>query len=149
MSEAVSDRRRAALLGQLRYLLDEAEALGPLLARLPEDILTAALPGERSPLATFAHLAALDREVYAPQLRGEEAPEEPESTPADDLDAALADLHAARTDLVAAFEAKGAWPASWYDLALTVVHRDAEELKRLAYRMHESHITTRAVDLPK
>ena len=144
-----TDRRRAALLDQLRYLLDEAEALGPLLARLPEDVLTAALPGERSPLETFAHLAALDREVYAPQLRGEAAPPEPEREAKANLEDALADLHAARTDLVAAFEEADDWPESRYDLALQIIHRDAEELKRLAYRMHESHITTRAVDLPK
>ena len=148
MSDAAPDRRDA-LLGQLRYLLDEVEALGPLLARLPGDVLTAALPGERSPLGTFAHLAALDREVYAPQLRGDPAPPEPESEAKEDLEETLEALHAARADLVGMFEAEDDWPEGWYDLALTVVRRDAEELKRLAYRMHESHITSRAIDLPK
>ena len=149
MSESAPNGRRDALLGQLRYLLDEVDALGPLLARLPEDVLTASLPGERSILGTFAHLAALDREVYAPQLAGADAPAEPESEPKEDLHDALDDLGAARTALVAAFEADGSWPEAHYDLALTVVRRDTEELKRLAYRLHESHITTRAIDLPK
>ncbi len=145
---SATDRRRDALLDQLRYLLDEAEALGPLLARLPQDVLTAALPGERSPLAAFSHLATLDREVYAPQVAGAEPSPEPASTAEDDLATALAGLRAARTDLVAAFEAAD-WSPALHDLALSVIHRDAEELKRLAYRLHESHITTRAVDLPK
>ena len=143
------DRRREALLDQLRYLLDETEALGPLLASLPADVPAAAMPGERSILGTFAHLAALDREVYGPRLRGAATPDEPASEPAVDLETALADLSAARADLVAAFEERDEWPEAWHTLALAIVHRDAEELKRLAYRLHESHITTRPVDLPK
>ncbi len=140
---------REALLGQLRYLLAEVEALGPLLGRLPADVLTLALPGERSVLETLAHLAALDREVYAPRLAGEPAPPEPESTPKEDLDDALAEVRSAREALVAGFEAEADWPDALRDLAFEIVHRDVEELRRLAVRLHESHITTRAVDLPK
>lgn len=149
MTGSAPETRREALLGQLRYLLAEAEALGPLLGHLPPDVLTAALPGERSVLETLAHLAALDREVYAPQLVSEPAPPEPESEPKADLDEALADVRAAREALVADFEAREEWPPALHELALAIVHRDAEELKRLAYRLHESHITTREVDLPK
>lgn len=112
-------------------------------------MLTLALPGERSVLEALAHLAALDREVYAPQVAGESAPPEPESTPKAALDDALAEVREAREALVAAFEAEVEWPEAWQALALEIVHRDVEELKRLAYRLHESHITTRAVDLPK
>ena len=144
-----SESPREALLGQLGYLLAEVEALGPLLERLPADVLTLALPGERSILETLAHLAALDRDVYAPRLAGEPAPEEPESVPKEDLNAALAEVREAREALVARFEAEGEWSEDAQALALEIVHRDVEELKRLAVRLHESHITTRAVDLPK
>lgn len=146
---------REALLGQLRYLLAEVEALGPLLGRLPADVLTLALPGERSVLETLAHLAALDREVHASQLAGEptRGPQavqaEPASTPKEDLSEALADVRSAREALVAGFEGEPEWPDALRDLALTIVHRDVAELKRLAHRLHESHITTRAIDLPK
>lgn len=164
-----AEQRRAALLDQLRYLVAEAEVLTPLLARLPAAVLTMSLPGERSVLATFAHLAALDREVYVGRLRRMMAEEEPTFDEASDpeghereaLDAALADVRAARTTLLDAFERVP--PADWsrtatfpdgerrdvYDFALAVAHRDAAELRRLAYRMHESHLTERAVDLPK
>ena len=144
-----SETPREALLGQLRYLVAEVEALGPLLGRLPPDVLAVSLPGERSILETLAHLAALDRDVYALRLVGEPAPPEPESTPKAGLDEALAEVREAREALVARFEAEVEWPEAVQALALEVVHRDVEELKRLAVRLHESHITTRAVDLPK
>lgn len=149
MSESARDQHRAALLDQLRYLIAEAEALGPVFARLPADVPAIHLPGERSVLGALAHLAALDRAVYRPQVAGADAPPEPESTPKAELDDALADVRAARTELVADFEAVEDWPPALYDLALAVVHRDAEELRRLAYRLHESHITSRPIDLPK
>ncbi len=161
--------RRDALLEQLRYLIVEAEALEPLLARLPADVLMASLPGERSVLATLAHLAALDREVYLDRLHrmvAEEAPAfeaapDPDGTEREELEAALADVRAARATLLDAFEHIP--PADWsrtatfpdgerrdvVGFALAIVHRDAAELRRLAYRMHESHITERTVDLPK
>lgn len=175
MSAAPSDAgppaadRREALLDQLRYLLAEVDALAPVLERLPADVLTASLPGERSVLATFAHLAALDREVHLDRLRrmmAEDTPTFDEERDANGIErevlgAALADVRSARETLVEAFEHVP--PEDWerlaefpdgerrdvYGLALAIVHRDAAELRRLAYRMHESHITDRAVDLPK
>lgn len=141
---------REALLGQLRYLLVEVEALGPLLGRLPADALTLALPGERSVLEALAHLAALDRAALAAHLGGTEPPSAPpEPTAVPELGEALGDVRAAREALVAGFEAEADWPDALRDLALSIVHRDVEELRRLAYRLHESHITTRAIDLPK
>jgi hypothetical protein len=160
--------RRAALLDQLGYLVAEVEVLAPLLARLPADVLTASLPGERSVLATLAHLAALDREVYADRLRriiAEDEPAfetaDPDGTVHDALGPALADVATARRDLVDAFVrlAPEEWDRSALfpdgerrdvaGFALAIAHHDAAELRRLAYRMHESHITERAVDLPK
>ncbi len=166
---SVAADRREALLDQLGYLVAEVEALAPLLARLPADVLTASLPGERSVLATLAHLAALDREVYVGRLHrivSEDEPSfdaaaDPDGTTHDDVDAALADVHAAREALLDAFEdlPLDAWARTArfpdgeqrdvFGFALAIVHHDAAELRRLAHRMHESHITTRAVDLPK
>jgi hypothetical protein len=170
----VSDRpsdaeRRDALLDQLRHLVAEVDAVESVLERLPADVLTASLPGERSVLATLAHLAALDREVYLPRLRrivAEDEPvfEEPQDPPGaerDVLDAALADVRTARTMLVNAFEhlPAEAWSRTAifpdgerrdvYGFVFAVVQHDAAELRRLAYRMHESRLTDRAVDLPK
>ncbi len=170
MSAVSSDAdRRDALLDQLRYLVTEADALAPLLARLPEGILTASLPGERSVLATLAHLAALDRDVYLPRLQAIVAedepafpePQDPAGTERDALDEALADVRAARTELIGAFERlpDDAWAraAVFPDgerrdvvgFAFAIAHHDAAELRRVAYRMHESKLTERAVDLPK
>jgi hypothetical protein len=160
--------RREALLDQLRYLLAEVDALGPVLERLPADVLTASLPGERSVLATFAHLAALDRDVYLDRLRqmvAEDEPtfeeQDPDGVVREGLADALADVRAARETLVEAFEHVPAddWTRTAVfpegerrdvaGFALEIVHRDAAELRRLAYRMHESKLTDRAVDLPK
>ncbi|MEP0545695.1 MAG: DinB family protein [Rhodothermales bacterium] len=160
--------RRTALLDQLGYLVAEVEVLAPLLARLPADYLAASLPGERSVLATLAHLAALDREVYTDRLRRIVSEDEPAFDAADpdgvvrgDLAAALADVRIAREALLDAFErvpaAEWSRAATFPDgerrdvagFALAIAHHDAAELRRLAYRMHESHITERAVDLPK
>lgn len=160
--------RRDALREQLRYLLVEVDALEPLLGGFPASVLTLALPGERSPLATFAHLAALDREVYASRLErilAEPDPTfddaDPDGTVCPTLEEALEDVRAARRALAAAFDAVAdeAWArtATFPDgerrdlagLALAIVQRDAAELRRLAYRLHETKLTERAVDLPK
>jgi hypothetical protein len=160
--------RREALLDQLRYLLAELDALEPVLERLPADVLTASLPGERSVLATFAHLAALDREVHLDRLRrlvAEDEPafeeQDPDGVEREVLGAALADARSARETLVEAFERVPTedWERTAvfpdeerrdvYEFALAVTHRDAAELRRLAHRMHESRLSDRAVDLPK
>jgi hypothetical protein len=160
--------RRDALLDQLRYLVAEIDALAPVLERLPADVLTASLPGERSVLATFAHLAALDREVHLDRLRrivAEDEPvfeeRDPDGAAYEALPAALSDARSARETLVEAFERVPAedWARTAvfpdgerrdvYSFALAVAHRDAAELRRLAHRMHESRLTDRAIDLPK
>jgi hypothetical protein len=150
---------RAALLDQLRYLVVEAEALGPLLAGMPEAILHGRPAGEPSVLEAFARLAALDRHVHAPRLArlaasdaasggspppaGEGDPI-PHATPEE----ALGAVREARGALVAAFEAlpvEGwARPVSLedgaegdaYDLALAITRHDVETLRTLAYRMN-------------
>lgn len=166
--------RREALLDQLGWLEDEAAALAPLLAGLPAwAVDEAPLETELSAKETFAALAALDRDVYPAwlaRLQSEDAPEV--ATPAPlprvegangrALDALLADLRAARADFRAALAAvpPEAWgrgvvvdgtPTDLYGLALSVVQRDADHLKALAYRLHEADLRPRtpADDLPR
>lgn len=162
---AVLRARREALVDQLGWLADEAEALGPLLAELPAWALEGApLPGEHSVNETLAHLAALDRMVYPRWLdrlaTGEQPALDEAEPPAETgaetrpLDGLLADLRAARTNLIRAFEAapEALWdrPATLhgqlvtlYDLALRIVRHDADLLRALAYRLHEANLTGR------
>ncbi len=154
-----SPERRAALLDQLRWLADEAEALAPLLAELPPDVLTMHLPGERSLVGTLGRLAALDRTALGRlgRMLAEDDPafaESPESHDAPPSAAeALRDVQAARQALVAAFEeADWSRTATFPDgtrrdlagFALALTQRDAAELSRLAYRLHESDLRDHA-----
>ncbi len=163
---AVLAARREALLHQLGWLADEAEALGGALDGLPGWALEqTALPDERSVKATLAHLAALDRDVYArwvERVVAEDAPGlddlEAEDDPAANeraLDDLLAEVRRRRAALI---EAVGAVPeADWdrtatlggearslYDLVLHIVRYDAEALRTLAYRLHEARLSDRA-----
>lgn len=158
MSDPVAAERRAALVDQLRYLLAEAEALAPLLKGLPADVPGMHLPGERSILGTLAHLAALDR-LALDRLRQMLSVDAPvfEETPTEEreqgsIEQALSDLHEARSALADAFAALA--PPDWSRsgtfpdggqrdvaaFALAITQRDAEELRRLAYRLHESDL---------
>lgn len=159
--------RRAALVDQLGWLADEADALGPLLADLPEWALAqTALPGERSVKAALARLAVLDRTVYPGWLDAPDGADltrdEPDVSGAADhpLAELLAELKAARAALVDRVEAipEADWdrtavlngaPATRDDVLLAIVRHDADELRALAYRLHEAHLTVRATDLPK
>ncbi len=157
--------RRDALLDQLGWLEDEAAALAPLLARLPVwAVEQAPLPTDLSAKETFAALAALDREVYpawVARLQAEDAPDvtTPDPLPGTDganeqpLDALLDGLRLSRETFRETVEAVPA--AAWarpivvdgertdlYGLALTIVRRDADHLKELAYRLHEADLRT-------
>ena len=159
---AVLAARRAALLDQLGWLTDEAAALAPLLGALPAwAVDQAPLPDQPTAKEVFAGLAALDRDVYPAWLDALAADETPalslpalpgtdgaNDRPLDDL---LADVRAARTDLVARVESiePDAWErravldgteTDLYGLALAVVRHDADRLKDLAYRLHEADL---------
>ena len=160
--------RRAALLDQLGWLTDEAAALAPLLAALPAwAVDQAPLPDQPTAKEVFAGLATLDREVYPGWLQRLDAatPGDPveltlagplpgtggaNDRPLDDL---LADVRAARTDLVARLAplAPDAWDrratldgeeTDLYGLTLAIVRHDADRLKDLAYRLHEADLRT-------
>ena len=167
-SEADWDARRGALTDQLGWLIDEADALGPLLAPLPEEVLvTAPLPGEKSVVATLALLAALDRGVRTTRIAAFadesaalsfDAPDEIALLPPDadsrPLDEVLERVKANRRALL---DALGTVPdAAWhreatldgetltlFDLALQIARRDADELRTLAYRLHEARLSDR------
>ena len=167
---AVLAARREALIDQLGWLSDEAEALGQALTDLPDWMLTeTALPGERSAKALFAHLAALDRVVYplwierlvtrdTPALDDLQAPDgEAFDQAASDrpLDELLAEIRTQRATLVAALQSvpDGDWDRtatldgetlSLYDLALRIVRHDADSLRTLAYRLHEAKLAQRS-----
>lgn len=174
---ARSERRdvpREALLDQLSLLCDEAEALAPLLARVPEPLLTERVLDERSILEAFAHLEALDRTVYPDRLARAVAGESPrlpdpeatDGTPHETAADALVALRDARSALLDAFAAlpPEAWsaealftdhetgdalPGTVADFALAIAQHDAAVLRMIAYRLHEAHLTDRAEDLPK
>lgn len=155
--------RRAALLDQLGWLTDEAAALAPLLGALPAwAVDQSPMPDQPTAKEVFAGLAALDREVYPGwlhQLDAEPLSELAIPSPLPgtgganerDLDALLADIQAARTDLVARITGldADAWnrkamlagkETDLYGLTLAIVRHDADRLKDLAYRLHEADL---------
>lgn len=167
---AVLEARRLALVDQLGWLVDEATALGPLLATLPAwAVDQSPVPEERTVKETLQALAALDRDVYPAWLdqaeASGEAPEAPAFTAPDlsalgdgandrDLDALLQEVKDAREPLAA--RVAQITPEAWdrplvldgettdlYGLALAIVQRDADELKTLAYRLHSADLTQR------
>ena len=159
--------RRAALVEQMRWLGAEAEALGPLLSTLPAWALDQTpVPEERSVKETLAALAELDRQTYPAWLDQVEAGGEPPvlTTPdlsglaegangreLDDLLGAVREHRQPLADRVEAVPAE-TWDrplvldgeeTDLYGLILTLVRRDADELKTLAYRLHGADLTQR------
>lgn len=164
---AVLEARRHALVEQMRWLIDEADALGPLLASIPQwAVDQTPTEDEHSIKETLQALAAFDREVYPGWLdtvaSADEAPtlDPPAvSTYADGANGRpLAELldevkagRAPLADRIAALPAE-AWErpltlegeaTDLYGLVLAIVRRDADELKTLAYRLHGADITQR------
>ena len=167
-SEADWAARRGALTDQLGWLIDEADALGPLLAPLPEEVLrTAPLPGDKSVVATLGLLAALDHHVRTPRIAafaGDqpnlafETPDERSlvspGADARPLGEVLDEVKASRRALLHALAEveDEAWhreaemeegTLTLFDLALHIARRDADELRTLAYRFHEARLSDR------
>ena len=157
--------RRAALLDQLGWLADEAEALAPMLAGLPAWALEAApLPGDRSLKETLARLVRLDRTVYPRWIARLEEEAHPTLAPAEDtheteanardLGDLIGAVREARGDFIKRVETLPAdvWAreatlggdaVTLYDLLLRVVRHDADALRILAYRLHEAQLSVR------
>ena len=157
--------RREALIDQLGWLSDEAKALEPMLAGLPEWALDQApLPDEHTAKETLALLASLDREVYPKwieQLVADEQPalaeenvETDSEANAHDLGDLLGEVREARKSLIGVVEAvpESEWTrkatladedVDLFDLALRIVRHDADCLRNLAYRLHEANLANR------
>ena len=177
MSDAVDISARAylrqAILDQLAYLLDEIDALEPIIGRIPDALQTVRPFGQRSLREIYGLLATYDRQVYLPRFHRMVAEEEPTFVEADEdalLEAAnwnevplkdiLDPIREARRALLSFLEALP--EADWsrtaylgehrldvYRLAHHITQHDADLLRTVGQRLHESHLTTRAEDLPK
>lgn len=87
MPETEEDRQqlRAALLDQLAHLVREAEALGPVIGRVPERLLSGRpLPGSLSIKESLGLSAMLDERVHRPRVERIAAEEEPRFDAADE-----------------------------------------------------------------
>lgn len=153
--------RREALIGQLEWLISEAEALEPLLEELPEwAIEKAPAAEERSLKDTIALLHAMDEEVALPWLERFEAGasdsfKTPEALPLDtesEVSVLLDRLRGSRSRVVQCFRDlhEGRWTqpltvdgqeTDVYGFALAIAQRDADLLRAVAYRLHEADLT--------
>lgn len=170
-----SGEGREALLGQLRYLTDELEALENVIHLVPEGLRASRpTPDELTIKEIFGVIATLDEEVRRPRLermtQADEPPSFSESDDADEiasardwnghaLDDILERVQSGRRKLIDTFEALDAaqWDASAtfgkeerdvYELALHIIREDSERLRTISYRLHDSTLTDREGGLP-
>ncbi len=168
------DTLRAALLDQLAYLIDELEAQKGLLHRIPDWALEGRpFEGEWSIKERYGALAAADVSVHLPQLRriveedtpALEAPDRQALMTSEawnevEIGPLLERVQAARTALTAFLRtltpeqwartgSVGGVPQDVYAYVHAVIQHDADGLRAIGYRLHESHLTARASDLPK
>lgn len=164
---------RSKLLDQLRYLMEEAQALVPLLERLPAEVLEMRPPDGWSTKETLGLLADSDQKVFLPDLQriiADEAP--PIETPDEEAlveeaswnEAKVADIletvRERRAETVSFLE--NLPPEEWgregvlqenetysiYELALYIGRHDVYHLRKMSQRMHEANLT-QGEDLPK
>lgn len=177
MSEATVERAatiRKALIDQLAYLVDEVEALKPVVDRVPVPVQEARpLVNDLSIKETYGLIAVLDEQVYLPCLQAMMEDEAPVFDAIDEkalahqgawneasMDTILKKVEQARHHLLAFLHALA--PEQWaqaghfeeqqrdvYALAHYITQHDADLLRSVGYRLHESHLTSRSADLPK
>jgi hypothetical protein len=158
---------RDAMLEQLRYLTVEADALRELLAMVPPAVLTGRPLGEPSVLQQLVGLARRDRDVRIPRLarilaqedaapREEPLPDTDDAEPpAGQLGQILDEVIAARTELIARFEAlsdeqwqigapAGDETVTAAGFAFAIAHEDVDVLRGLTARLHEARLSDRA-----
>ena len=169
------DRARAVLVDQLRYLLDEAEAVRPLVDRVPAIVQEGRpTPDELSMKEIYGALAARDEEIRMPRVEQMTAADEPPAfDPVEDdelvdgagwNDRPLPDIldrvQSARAALVDQLETLP--PEAWsctarfgeetqtvYEVVHRIAREDADRLRDLGYRLHGANLTDRERDLPK
>lgn len=165
--------RREELMGQLRYLIDEAGALGPALAQLPEDVLETAPPDQFSVKQALGLLADGDRKVFRPRLHRIIAEDRPTLEPLDeeriveqgewnqaDIPDILEAVREERKELITFLEnlPAGEWDREGllpdresqniYELAYFIGQHDVHHLRQLGLMMHGTNLTD-GEDLPK
>lgn len=144
----VNAARQAALLDQLRYLIEEVEASKKGLARVPEAVIRQQFDDQPSVAELYASIAALDREVLLPLVTGRRATGAAQ-TGAGALDDILCDVQEARRALVSALEdvPLEAWSGmvtlegdhmTVYELLQTGLQRNVDALRAVARRLHHS-----------
>lgn len=144
----VSAARRAALLDQLRYLIEEVEASKEGLARVPDAVICQRFDGRPSVAELYASIATRDRDVLLPMVTGRHA-KSAEQTCAGALDDILCDVQEARRELVSALEGVPleAWSGmvmlerdhmTVYELLQTGLQRNVDALRAIARRLHRS-----------
>lgn len=172
MNETDKQRQqlRAALIEQLEYLTIEAEALRPIIGRVPEALLEGRpMPEDLSVKETYGLLAALDEDVHALRLQRLVAEDDPRFAAPDPqalvyeagwndraMPVILDAVQTARRALTRAFEALP--PDAWlrratvemedgetetrdaYELAHAICQHDADRLRAVGQRLHESHM---------
>ena len=161
---------RSILLDQLAYLIDELEAQKGHLARVPPAVLEGRpFDGEPTLKEMYGCMIDAEETIHLPGVERMIRREAPHVAPPDpatpvaqeawndvDMPDLLARLQAARRSLVALLKALP--PAAWttagtlddlYTLAHAITRHDAENLRTIGYRLHESHLTSRPQDLPK
>lgn len=168
------EHARAALIGQLEYLMDEIDALGAIIGRVPEAILSGRpWEGEWTVKELYGLLAAADEHVRLPNLQAVVSTDDPDLEPLNeaalmgreawnelDIHAILKRVRDARATLVAFLRALP--PEEWtrtglvegvredvYALAFRITQEDTDYLRALGHRLHESRLSTRPQDLPK
>lgn len=151
-----------AVLDQLEYIVIEAEALAPLLATLPIEVLRTRLFDEDSILEAFARLALRDREYHLSMMSAIADNENPaivsfrmdESPKASDVTQVMLDVAVARKQLLEYLRSlpDSAWnrtgdrndrPVSLTEIAYEIAHGDAALLKKLTERLHSARLSDR------
>ncbi len=171
----MDESRRDTITAQCAYLVDEVRALEPLLrARVSETFLEARPLGAWSIKEILGHLADVDRHVFRPRLQQLASESNPQFEPYDQealvvasgwQDLPLADILDTvcreRVETIALLEALSddllgrmgrtadGREQDVLGLAAEIARHDAHHLRAIAYRLHESHISARADDLPK
>lgn len=154
--------------------MDEVEALKGIIHRVPEPVQMARpLDKEPSLKEIYGLIAALDAEVYLPRLQAMIAEDEPAFAPVDEddlitqadwnakaIDPILKQVQVARRALVdwlgavppADWHRTGLFDEARYDIyavAHQITQHDADLLRTVGYRLHETNLTDRSKDLPK
>ncbi len=167
------DSLRDALLDQLRYLVQEIEALRTVVGDLPDEIKSGRpAPDALTMKELYGVIATLDAEVRRPRVTKLVETEDPAFAsvdPADevrdagwnerDMNAILDQLTAARQDLADQLDTLP--PEAWhrsatldgeeitlFDLVHRITQADAERLRDLGYRLHGAHLSDGDEPLP-